>query len=553
MSKKQASGSEISFLTRRDVLALGGAVAATSLYFPTSLIRSAAAQTSPSGVQYNQTVIGQLPDYYISPTGSTSTGDGSAANPWGIDALGYTNNSGTYFPGKSSTYAGKVVGLMNGTYGLYTLLGLPRAGDWSGDNRLQIKPGSATQPTIIVSQTPQGAILDGQRATIQAAAATLDWGDGLIGPCTYPYGHTGAGITIDGLKFVGGNYRYITNYGGYGRGGNGNNGCDNLTVRNCWFTDLSYVTCQSQGKNSSMFYSEGQDHIYVQNCRFDGGNAPSDGGRYNSCQFYSPTNDTLVEYCTVIASASNNSWGGALYWKVGAGPGHNNPVARYNYLDCSAMTSQGSRQQGPISFDGCSTSTSVFQIYNNIFIAALGNPNIYAGPLGQVSGFAGAWDIHDNTFLGNWSSQGNFFGPWDNLIPKSQNFYRNIICPTSGGGGGQNGDFDLAAANVTGNIDYNIYPASSVKLCVGNGTSAYTSLSSWQSARGVDMHSVQRDPGFVGTGTEAAKYMVTGGAAATFASDGGQVGAWRAASQVGSSIGGGTVISVPDPPSLSVS
>lgn len=548
MSKKHVPGSKTPVLTRRDILVIGAA-AATSLYLPDGLIRSAHAQTT-SGVQYNQNVIGQLPDYYISPTGNTATGDGTAANPWGIDALGYTTNSGTYLPGKSSIYAGKVVGLMNGTYGLYTLLGLPQAGNWSGDNRLQIKPGTATKPTIIVAQSPQGVIIDGQRDAIHAAAPSLDWGDGLMGPCTFPYGHTGAGVTIDGLKFTGGNYRFITNYGGYGRGGNGNNGCDNLTVRNCWFTDLSYITCQTQGKNSSMFYSEGQDHIYVQNCRFDGGGAPSDGGRYNTCQFYSPTNDTLVEYCTVIAGATNNSWGGALYWKSGAGPGNANPTARYNYVDCSAMTSQGSRQQGCISFDGCSTATSVFQIHNNIFIAALGNPNIFAGKLDQVAGYAGTWDIHDNTFLGNWSVQGNFFGPWDSLTPTSQNFYRNILWPSNGGEGGQNGDFDLATAAVAGNIDYNLYPTQAIKLCVGNGTSTYTSLSTWRSALGVDLHSAQKDPGFVTTGTEAAKYMVTGGFASTFASDGGEVGAWRSATQVGSSIGGGTVLALPDAPQI---
>lgn len=545
MSKKQAPESDKPFLTRRDILTMG-AVAATSLYLPGGLIRSAHAQTSQSSVQYNQTVIGRLPDFYVSPSGkgSASTG-GTAADPWPISMLSD--------PTAQSRYAGHVVGLMNGTYGLYDIMGLPPAGNFSGDNRLQIKPGTASQPTIIVAQSPQGAIIDGQRDAIHAADPTLDWGDGLIGPYTYSYGHTGAGITIDGLKFVGGNYRYITNYGGYGRGGNGNNGCDNLTVRNCWFTDLSYITCQSQGKNSSMFYSEGQDHIYVQNCRFDGGGAPSDGGRFNSCQFYSPTNDTLVEYCTVIAGASGNSWGGALYWKCGASPGHNNPTARYNYVDCSAMKSQGSREQGCIGFDGCNTSTSVFQIHNNIFIAALGNPNIYAGPLGQVSGYAGTWDMHDNTFLGNWSSQGNFFGSWDKLTPKSQNFYRNIVWPASGDGGGQNGDFNLAAAGVAGNIDYNLYPTSAVKLCIGNGAATYTSLSSWRSASGVDLHSAQSDPGFALTGTEAARYMVTGGRAAAFAADAGEIGAWRGASQVGCSFGGGTVLAVPDPPALSVS
>jgi hypothetical protein len=249
--------------------------------------------------------------------------------------------------------------------------------------------------------------------------------------------------------------------------------------------------------------------------------------------------------------ASANSWGAPLYWKSGAGPGHVNPVARYNYLDRSAMATVGTRQAGCISFDGCTDTSSVFQINNNIFVAGNGNPNIFAGGLGQVAGFAGTWDVHDNTFAGNWSTQGSFFGPWDSLIPTKQNFYRNILWPTSGGG--QNGDFDLAAARVAGNIDYNLYPTSGVKLCIGNGTGTYTSLTSWRSATGVDQHSAQQNPGFVGSGTEAARYMVTAGIAAAFAADGGEIGAWRGASQVGASFGGGTVLPLPDAPALSVS
>lgn len=495
-------------------------------------------------IEYNSAVIGKLPDFYISPSVAIGAGAGTQADPWGIDALGYNDSAGTYHAGQSATYAGKVVGLMNGTYSLYTLLGLPMAGNFSGDNWVCIRPASNTSsfttPTIIVAQTPQGAIIDGQRDAIQAAAPSLDWGVGLIGPHTFNSGEYGAGITIDGLKFVGANYRCITNYGGAfpsGRGGNGNNGCDNLTVRNCWFADTSFITSQVAGKNSSHFYSEGSYHVYVQNCRFDGGGAPSDGGRFNSCQFYSPTQDTQVTNCTIIAGASNNSWGSPLYWKSGAAPGHLNPVCAYNYLDSSAMTSQGSLQQGCLSFDGCNTASCTFQIYNTVMVAALGNPCIYAGPLGNVSGMAGTWDIHDCTFAGDWSAQGCFYGPWNNLNPTLQNWYRNIIWPATGGEGGQNGEFDLATTSVGGTIDYNIYPASAIKVCIGNTTTTYTSLSSWQAALGFDTHSAQENPQFVASvGAFPADYykLAAGSPALTFAQDGGAIGAWRGTALVGS-------------------
>lgn len=540
MSKKQAPGSETLFLTRRNVLAMSAAAAA-SLYLPVGLIRSARAQTSQSGVQYNQNVIGRLPDFYVSPTGtgSASTG-GTAANPWPISMLSD--------PTAQGRYAGFVVGLMDGTYGLYDIMGLPPAGLFSGDNRLKVKPGTAAQPTIIVSQSLHGAIIDGQRDAIYAADPSLDWGEGLMGPYTYAYGFTGAGVTFDGIKFTGANFRCITNYGGYGRGGNGNNGCDNFTVRNCWFTDQSYITAGSTGKNSAMFYSEGQDHIYVQNCRFEGGGAPSDGGRFNSVQFYAPTNDTVVEYCTVISPANGGGYGSSLYWKCGAAYGHVNPVSRYNYLDRSGVT-DGRDGSSVIQFDGSNQTSSVFEIANTIAIASGGFPCIVGSPTGQPQGFVGTWNVHDCTFVGDWSGQGMFYGQWDTKTPAAVDFQRCIVWPTAGGG--QNGDMDVATLGVVGTISYNLYPTSAAKFCVGNATSTYASLASWQAAAsGLDAHSEQHDPGFAGTGTESAQYMVAGGYAATFASDGGEIGAWRGASQVGCSFGGGIVLARPDAPQI---
>src|SRR6185437_715423 len=162
------------------------------------------------------------------------------------------------------------------------------------------------------------------------------------------------------------------------------------------------------------------------------------------------------------------------------------------------------------------------------------------GPLGQVAGFAGTWDIHDNTFVGNWSYQGNIFGSWDGLIPVKQNFYRNIVWPANGGEGGNNGDMDVATLAVIGTIDYNLYPTT-VLFCVGNATSRYTSLAAWQSAtsaagHSADAHSKQANPLFVGTGTDAAYYQLASGSTAlTMSANGGQIGAWgNGATQVGS-------------------
>jgi hypothetical protein len=540
MPKKQAPGSggtRTLVFTRRDVLAMGAA-AATSLCLPLGFIRTARAQTSSE--QYNESVIGQLPDFYISPsgTGNASTG-GTATDPWPITML---ND-----PTAISRYVGKVIGLMDGTYSLYDIMGLPPAGNFSGGNRLGVVPGTAAQPTIIVSQSPQGAIIDGQRDAIYAADPTLDWGEGLLGPTTYLYGYTGAGITIDGLKFVGANYRCITNYGGYGRGGNGNNGCDNLTVRNCWFADQSYITCQVPGKNAAMFYSEGQNHIYVQNCRFDQGSSPSDGNREALIQFYSPTQDTIVESCTCTAPPANAI---GIYWKTGPTPGHQGAVSRYNYVDCSLVTALGGSP--PIMTDGCTITTDTLQIYNNVLIAALGAPAIWFDTSG-VGGYQGTWEFHDNTIVGNWSSKGMIYSTnnWG-IKPTAVNFYNNIVAPSLGGG--QAGDFQVPAISEIGEVNYNLYPVV-VHFGVGN-ISTYATLASWQSAtstagHAADANSAQGIPLFVGSGTEAAYYQLASGSPALkLAADGGEIGAWRGASQIGSTIGGGPL---PDAPQVSVS
>src|SRR5881392_1276567 len=130
MTKWQARRSDIHgkrILTRRDALALGAA-AATSLYLPGGWIRSASAQTSF--------------DYYIGPNGSDSN-PGTQSQPWAISAINT----------KRSTYAGKVVGLLDGTYGLVTLLGMPDQGT-NSRNTFQLGVAAGTDEahrTIIKS------------------------------------------------------------------------------------------------------------------------------------------------------------------------------------------------------------------------------------------------------------------------------------------------------------------------------------------------------------------------------------------------------------------
>lgn len=84
-------------------------------------------------------------DYYISPTGSDSN-PGTQASPWSITAINT----------KQSVYAGKRVGLLDGTYNVYSLC---QAGAWNLA-ALVVNGGTTGSPTVIAAVNPQKAILD---------------------------------------------------------------------------------------------------------------------------------------------------------------------------------------------------------------------------------------------------------------------------------------------------------------------------------------------------------------------------------------------------------
>src|SRR5580700_10727712 len=87
-------------LSRRDLLRAGSLLVPAAALAPGIFTRSAQAQASTSTF-----------DYYISPSGSDSNA-GTQGSPWSITAINT----------KQATYAGKRVGLMDGTYTVYSLL-----------------------------------------------------------------------------------------------------------------------------------------------------------------------------------------------------------------------------------------------------------------------------------------------------------------------------------------------------------------------------------------------------------------------------------------------
>jgi hypothetical protein len=455
-----------------------------------------AASGSFGSAEYN----GLTPDFYISTTGTgTAAGGGSVVDPWSISML---NNATA-----RTRYAGTVIGIKDGTYGLYTILGLPSSGGFDTD-RLLVSGGSVGGPTILVSQTPRGAIIDGQRDAIWAVNS-VDWEHGLIGPL-------GDYVTFDGLHLTGANYRTITNY---------TNGGTNFTVKNCRFTDQSFITDNNSGANSSMFFTQGHDDVLIQNCRFEGSSAPSDGNRANNIQAYGTSFGLTVEYTTVIAGTLSTDLFHAKQGNV------NDIILRNNFFDASDIT-QTTQAGAVIKWDAGGNSASVSAIHNNIIIASsTGRPAIW----GESAGFSGTTDIYNNTFIGPFDATGGLLRMYNGTSTQID-FRNNIFHRTVSSG--SEGDLDLPALSELGTFDYNLYggtPALVVKYNSGGNTAS--SFAAWVTASSDEAHSaIDSDPEFVASGTEADYYALQPTSPAkTLGAGSTEVGAWGGgATQIGS-------------------
>jgi hypothetical protein len=239
-------------ISRRDVLMSGTAV----------LIAAYAGRPGTARASTPSTF-----DYYMSPTGDDNNA-GTLAAPWSITAL----NS------KGSTYAGKSVGLLPGTY-RYGVIGGVQTSLWSMLNSsvlaLTVNGGTSAASTYIASSdasgnySPRTAILDGSNPTTGAQP-------------------TGSGYFI-GQNNPAGNAGYIT--------------YDGITVRNFNYTAI--------GHGGSPFAFPG---LVIQNCEiYNGGGVPSSnnpgaifvwkqapGMRISNC---------LIHDLTTVSGGANSPWG----------------------------------------------------------------------------------------------------------------------------------------------------------------------------------------------------------------------------------------------------
>lgn len=549
--------------TRREVLRRGAAIAAVSAITP-FWMRLARAQTAPTTF-----------DYYISPTGSDSN-PGTLQSPWSLNAL----NS------KASTYAGKRVGVIEGTYNCLDIYLNANGGSTLGSSStdgvnspaFNIANGSSSSPTYVAScsssgvYTPGLAVLDGGSTSLSQSATVNPGANAIIG--AFP---NAAYVTIDGFVLQNNYYRYI--HAGYvADPDNPGPRSPGITVQNCHFGGSGILYNQVQDENPTYLTLYACTGALIQNNLMDG--AVNDtSGRTSGFEQWASVG-SVIQYNTIKPPSSAVT--GGIFIK---NDNNQNNTIRYNYIDLTAAGT-GSAGSGGINIDddGTSSSESTDYIYNNIVIAD--NPVFWSAiNVGSWPNYTHREVWNNNTFLGIPNTSGGAF--WVRFAaPGNITFYNNILYVSS-----QNGfrgmlnsnDGPTAGTGSFALIDYNLYSpvAAGMSAYIADGNippapNLVSTISAWQAqlpsaAIGKEAHSVTTAPTFVaGSPTLPAQYyeLASGSAGQGKGSSNGQtsgsavdMGAWggldvntgQPIAQIGCNFAaGGTASSLPAPPNAPV-
>lgn len=486
-------------VSRRSFLAFGGAVAGASCVFGLSGLARAAGSAAF--------------DFYISPDGNDSN-PGTQSAPWAITAL----NS------KRAIYAGKRVGLLDGTYNVYPLAYPYIAGETPF---LNVAGGlGASTPTVVEAVNPRRAVIDGSNGGKLLVDATRG-GGGIIGAV----GADRSNIQLRNLV-IRNNYGAAVQFGywasdGYVSGPRttgivldgceiyGTNSITDGTIRgfNCGAVSLMHVTA------------------VVRNCYIHDAYGETLAKADHTAGIIAFDNvNSVYEYNTFKNVAC------AIRWKGGANA---RSTVRFNYVELDA------RNNICLSMDHHSAGAGESVIHNNVFV---GN--------GTINFDVESFEVNPVHFFNNTCITGPYSGVSHFQASRDARFlhlYNNIFSRPGSIAGG-----DVQVTSDTwATLDHNCYPASGFRNLAFdvNSTSnyaAYTSLAAWvarvnSSLAGGESHSIQADPRFVNQGADADRYkLASTSPCSTAASDGGQMGAWGGgATKIGSYFGEG-----PTPPSL---
>jgi Right handed beta helix region len=396
-------------------------------------------------------------DFYISPTGSDSN-PGTLDQPWAITAINT----------RRGDYAGKRVGLLDGTYNVHALC--QAAPSWSS-TALAVNGGSgSTSPTIIAAVNARQAILTGADPST-GAYPTVE--AGIIGQGFLQVANKG-NVILDGLYITRGRNAGVLFYPMQGLNPEG--GVTGIVVRNCEVYDIGGVENNNPGAIKLHFVtgaliSNNKIHSVQPSLGQDAAGIFSFNSRSN-----------VYEYNTIYDCNSG------IYDKNSHTGNHTH---RYNYLEIAgtypaqAMTDCSGGDAG-----------DVITVHNNVFVA----PGTWNGS-DPVLPSKQSLVFYNNTCYCRSAEGGIFYPAGGSQIspPAMVTFYNNIIyspAPTTGYAGAVR--FCSGALALS---NYNLYRIGSASSAIFGLSpvsapraipTLYT-LSAWQKATGLDGNSVTSD------------------------------------------------------------
>jgi hypothetical protein len=392
-------------------------------------------------------------DFYISPTGSDGN-SGTMASPWAITALNT----------KRATYAGKRVGLLDGTYSTASIAAY--AGGYSP--ALGVAPGSSGSPTIIESVNPRMAILDDSGSSFAR---------GIIGAIDSTAGH----FTLRNLKVRGARQGCIHIQCTSGRGvGIKVDGCevydqrfggpdittgiflqalDDAEVTNCYIHDITNTTGGSRVAGIMMY---GCRRTKIERCSFASTVNAAIHDKYAGGSPRTDQQETQVRQC-YFAGNPIALWG--FDNKDQTGPPPSNPPYGPYIIENNVFDNCGAVLSNPGAFSAASP--VIFR-----------NNTIYA-----ISGTREGLNLH--TWMAG--CEPSFYNNIWHFSGASWGETRALVVSVSGSGG--------ALANV---IDYNCYGPGAFQWLTqtgygypytpnsGSGYAVRSTPAAWQSATGRD-------------------------------------------------------------------
>lgn len=506
-------------ITRRDFVARSAALSLGMLPVVSGLMSRSANAASTTF------------DYYISPTGSDSN-PGTISQPWAITAINT----------KRSTYAGKTVGLLDGTYYVAAL-----AKSINDPDRivLDVASGTAGKPTVIQSVNPRGAIIDGTDGNGKRVNAYFTGnGCGLIGQSYTQSGDVGY-VTLRDLVIRKG-YRYLVHFR-YNAGIADGPRYSGVVIENCEIYDIN-LDGRGTGDNIALIMAYTTDGLVVRNCKIynaRGDRTVSDANGYG-IQTWS-SNNSVFEFNSISDCKDG------IYVKNAYQTGC---TIRNNYINLSDYTGPGTTN-AILGLGFSKPGVQHVKAYNNVLIAQNGWRVV--GDLGTC--LQGPCQFYNNTVI---ASAADFASAGVEMLGNgyAQSFYNNIVYHTAASAS-ECGDVTFTAINP-GVVNYNSYPKNPKFCTAPNGalfpTLSYSTLTAMLSALSKDSQSLAGDPLFTKTGTDAAAYKLQSGSSCKNAGRTGGVssgsvvdmGAWGGGvSQVGCDFSKASV--APEAPELSVS